>query len=260
MRLNQKVALVTSSGSGVCSTTAQQLAREGAKVMLCGRNAAQGLATVRQIRREGGRASFVLADIALAADVKAAINETIATYGRLDILFNHASSRYPRDGLLMDVSESVWDRGVEMMLKGTFFCCQHALPFLQQSGSGTIINFVEKIPDSEARSVAAICQGGVLAMTSAIAQQFSSNTVTANLIWASLPAEDVGAEQDPSEPLADVYDLPIGSGLVMGKILYGPVSSDRPFTGIDEAVMYLACNGNTLHGSALVVNAPAKDS
>ncbi len=260
MRLNQKVALVTSSGSGVCASTAQQLAREGAKVMLCGRNAAQGLATVKQIRREGGRASFVLADIALAADVQAAIDETIATYGRLDILFNHASSRYPRDGLLMDVSEAVWDRGVEMMLKGTFFCCQYALPFLQQSGSGTIINFVEKIPNSEARSVAAICQGGVLAMTGAIAQQFSSNAVTANLIWASLPAGDVSdvSTAISGKSTLEPTNLPAGAGLMMEQILYGPVSSDRPFSGIDEAVMYLACHGTTLHGSALVVNAPGK--
>lgn len=244
MRLSQKVALVTSSASGICASTAQQLAAEGARVMICGRNAAQGRATVRQIRSSGGRASFTLADIAVAADTKAAVDETIATYGRLDILFNHASSGYARDSVLLEVSEAVWDRVIETTLKGTFFCCQYALPFLQQSGSGTIINLVEQLPADPMQSVTAVCQGGILAMTGAIAQQFSADTVTANLIWVS-------------EPTVGKAVVSGDLNLLMAQIIRGPVGHSepaRPFTDIAEAVMYLAVGGSDLHGSALVVN------
>ncbi|MGB3291927.1 MAG: SDR family oxidoreductase [Phormidesmis sp.] len=245
MRLSQKVALVTSSASGICASTARQLATEGARVMICGRNAAQGRATVHQIRSSGGRASFTLADIAVAADTKAAIDETIATYGRLDILFNHASGSAVRDGVLLEVSEAVWDRVVETTLKGTFFCCQYALPFLQQSGSGTIINLVEQLPAGPMQSVTAVCQGGILAMTGAIAKQFSADAVTANLIWVAEPT---------ATPSVAASDL----NLLMAQIPNGTAHSSestQPFTDIAEAVMYLAV-GSSLHGSALIVTPP----
>ncbi len=251
-KLDQKVALVTSSRAGICASTAIQLASEGAKVMVCGRNANQGLATVRQIRREGGRATFVLADTAVTADVQAVVDETIATYGRLDILFNHVSDRYPQDGSVQTITESVWDRVTEPLLKGTFFCCQYALPFLQQGDRGTIINLIEKRPDTEFQTVAAICQGGVVAMTQAITQQLSANTVTANIIWAA-PIEA------PFHKTPEAGDI----NLLMSQVLTGPVvepvneampGEARPFLDVAEAVMYLAHRGGTLHGSALVVN------
>ena len=249
--LTQKVALITSSSPGICANIARHLASEGAKVMVCGRNASQGLATVKKIRAEGGRATFVLADVATLSDVQAVIDETIATYGRLDILFNNVSSRYPQDGPLLSVSESVWDRVIEPLLKGTFFCCQHALPFLQQGESGTIINLIEKIPESQERSVSAICQGGMLAMTRAIAQQFSATAVTANVIWAT-----------PSSAESGDHSLPVDVSLLSSQLLTGPaidaaglpIEAIRPFANIAEAVMYLACHGDTLHGSALWVN------
>lgn len=308
MRLNQKVALITSSSLGICADTAKQLAKEGAKVMICGRNATQGLATVKQIRSEGGRASFVLADIAIAADVQAAIDETIATYGRLDILFNEASGLHPRDSLFLEVTETVWDRVVESTLKGTFLCCQYALPFLQQArqqaSSGTIINLIQATPNPQIYSVATICQGGIVAMTHAMTQQFEASSVTANLIWANQPAEstltpppnpltnpmtapnmpstgqvpdedapgeDVPSEEtteaegaEPnSEPLVSMplSPMPAAAANLMGQpMLYGPPACDRPFTDLDEAVMYLACHGDTLHGTALIVRATTPSS
>ncbi len=251
-RLDQKVALITSSAPGICADTARQFAEAGAKVIVCGRNGRQGLATVKQIRSDGGRAAFVLADIAVIADVQSVIDETIATYGRLDILFNNVSNSYAQDSLLTEVSESMWDRLIEPLLKGTFFCCQHALPFLQQSSGGTIINLIEKTPDSRDDSVSAICQGGVLALTDAIAQQFTASTVTANIIWAApatLPTvEPVGSS------LADV-------SLLLSEVLTGPKGEPNaaPFTDIADAIMYLACHGRDIHGAALLVNtlAPA---
>lgn len=252
-RLDQKVALVTSSSPGICARTARQFASEGAKVMVCGRNANQGLATVKQIRREGGRATFVLADVATLSDVQAVIDETIATYGRLDILFNNVSNRYLQDGPLHSVSESIWDRVIEPLLKGTFFCCQYALPFLQQGESGTIINLIEKLPEADDRTVSAVCQGGVLALTSAIAQQFATSAVTANVIWAT------SSTAQAAESYSSHF---LGASLLSSQLLTGPllnadgvsIEDSHLFTDIAEAVMYLACHGRTLHGSALWVN------
>ncbi|MGC1308389.1 MAG: SDR family NAD(P)-dependent oxidoreductase [Phormidesmis sp.] len=248
MRLSEKVALVTSSSPGICASIARQLASEGACVMICGRNATQGLATVTRIRDRGGRASFTLSDTSVIADAQAAIDETIATYGRLDILFNHANARSSPDGALLEISETVWDRVVETTLKGTFFCCQYALPFLQHSGSGTIINLIEQTPTqppSQTRSATAICQGGVMAMTRAIAQQFPAQHVTANLIWA-MPSSTALAAQ--------AFPLNLATSIIYGPS-EDPEAPARAFGDIAEAVMYLAINGETLHGATLVVDA-----
>lgn len=236
MRLNQKVVLVTSSRRGVCSRTAQRLAQAGAKVMICGRNAVQGRATVAEIQDSGGRASFILADIASAADVQAAIDETIATYGRLDILFN-CSSPHPQDGAFSAVSEPTWDRIVEVMLKGPFFCCQHALPFLQNSGSGMIINFVEQAEVPQENAVANLCHGGILSITQAIAHQFSTHRVTANLIWFA------------PQPTAVI---PIPTDKVIG----APPSASAavPFADVADAILYLATSEAPVCGYTLVVN------
>ncbi|MEL7223293.1 MAG: SDR family oxidoreductase [Cyanobacteria bacterium J06576_12] len=243
MRLNQKVALVTSSRTGVCSNTALLLAEAGASVMICGRNATQGQATVDEIQRSGGRASFVLADIASAADVQAAIDETIATYGRLDILFNCASGYYDYDRSLLTVSEAAWDRIVEVTLKGTFFCCQSALPFLQNAGSGVIINLIEQAETPESYAVNGICHGGIVSLTQAIAQQFSNAQVATNLIVLS-PHPAVGTSPVLLPPAAQ-------------QILYAPLSApaDAAFSGIAEAIMYLADCVDQVHGHTLVVRA-----
>jgi len=251
MRLINKVALVTSSRKGVCADTAMQLAIAGARVMICGRNATEGRATVAQIQQAGGRAGFILADIALPADVQAAIDETIATYGRLDILFNSVSAQYAQDGALLEVSESTWDRVNENNLKGMFLCCQYAIPFLRNSGRnddrGVIINLIEPLAVDRACTVAKVCQGGILAMTCAIAQQFSAQHLSANVIWST---------QSSEPPL---------KGLITKNVLYGPTahandassvddeSAVQPFATVSDAVQYLVTECERLHGHILMV-------
>ncbi|MEL6938570.1 MAG: SDR family NAD(P)-dependent oxidoreductase [Cyanobacteria bacterium J06598_1] len=246
MPLSNQVALITSSQRGRCSTTARQLAAAGAFVMICGRNAAQGTETVTEIQRSGGRASFVLTDIATHSDVQAAIDETIATYGRLDILFNHASSSRECDRALSQVSENAWDRITEAMLKGTFFCCQYALPFLQNADSGRIINLVERDGPTQHYAASSICQGGLVALTQSISQQYSNGSVVANLI-VSAP---------------DVLSVPT---LFTQNVLHGPsLSAVDPasdsasrsasdFADTSEAIMYLATDPHRLQGYTLAV-------
>ncbi|PZO54713.1 MAG: hypothetical protein DCF15_11565 [Phormidesmis priestleyi] len=265
-RLENKVALVTSSSTGICASTAMLLAGEGAKVMICGRDGVQGMNTVRQIRNRGGSATFVLADIAVLADVQAAVDETIATYGRLDILFNAASSSYgqltPAESL-SEVSETAWDQMNEAVLKGTFFCCQCALPFLQQSDAGTIINLIQPLPQAQTHLIAAVCQGGIVALTKAVAHQLSAKvdsclgvikltySATANLIWV---APDLTASG--LNPLADSNST-AATGLGAGQLLTGPRDEGgaiaRTFADSAEAIVYLAAHGRDLQGCTLWV-------
>lgn len=269
-KLTNKVALVTSSRAGICAESAHQLACVGVSVVICGLNASQGNATVAEIQRSGGRARFILTDVALVADVQATINETIATFGRLDILLNFASDDHERDGSLLEVSETTWDRIAETTLKGMFLCCQYALPFLQQSDSGRIINLVEQTSSPQSRSVASICQGGVLAMTYVIAQQFSAQNVSVNLVWVTQPtlallplspfsldnltdllekifhssnSEEGIAEESTGE--ANIDEAGTGEESVC----------PQPFANAADAIAHIV-NTTALHSHTLVVNTP----
>ena len=253
MRLENKVALVTSCRSRICTGTALRLAEAGARVMICGRNMAQGQETVRQIRQRGGRASFVLADVAAIADIRTTVDETIATYGRLDILVNSIGNEYAQDGELLNVSEMTWDRIAETALRGTFFCCQYALPFLQQAGGGTIINLIKQPPSVEFNAVTTICQGGVVAMTKAIAHQYPAQSVTANIIWIK-PGDVPKFTVEPlAERVIHAPELSSSATVPEDTIPALPVFSP-PFTDAVTAVLYLATRSSTIQGSTVVVS------
>lgn len=248
MRLAQKVALVTSSGPGPCRETAKLFARQGARVVVCGRNAEQGRMTVEQIRQAGGQANFFLTDISLAADVKATVDETIATYGRLDILFNHAGHTHAQDSSVVELSEAVWDRVIEVNLKGTFLCCQYALPFLRQSGSGLVINLVVSEPgqDKRSQSAIAISRGGVLAMTREIANEFAQRNVRANLIWLSPAGADAEFMPGLEQPRS----------LLAHQVMYLPealAASPNRFEQAAQAALYLANERSETTGAVVIV-------
>src|SRR6266851_1127957 len=89
-RLEGKVALVTGAGSGIGRATALALAEEGAKVVVSARSVDGGQETVAGIKRSGGEAMFVRADVSIASDVAALVQTTVDTYGRLDCAHNNA--------------------------------------------------------------------------------------------------------------------------------------------------------------------------
>src|SRR5438876_12309649 len=88
--LKNKVALVTGGTSGIGEAAALQLAKVGAKVVVAGRRESEGQAVVKAIEKTGGQAMFVTTDVSLGADVKALVDRTLATFGRLDVGFHKA--------------------------------------------------------------------------------------------------------------------------------------------------------------------------
>jgi NAD(P)-dependent dehydrogenase (short-subunit alcohol dehydrogenase family) len=138
MRLQNKIALVTGGTSGIGEATALLFAREGAKVAITGRNEWRGHAVIEQILEGGGQAIFLRTDVRKAAECRRAVDETISTFGRLDILFNNAGVFYPHTTL--DCSEEEWDLQIDVNLKGTFLMSKFALPGMIEQGRGVIIN------------------------------------------------------------------------------------------------------------------------
>ena len=123
-RLKGKVAIITGAARGIGAATAHTFAREGAKVVLCDVNEAQGQQTAAEINKAYGNgaevALFLSVDVASLASVTALVQQTIAQFGRLDILVNNAG--VTRDAQLKKMTEEDFDFVVEINLKGVFIC------------------------------------------------------------------------------------------------------------------------------------------
>jgi NAD(P)-dependent dehydrogenase (short-subunit alcohol dehydrogenase family) len=137
-RFNGKVVLVTGGTSGIGKATAIAFAKEGAKVVLSGRREKEGLAVVEEIKKAGGTAHFVQADVAKEADVKRLVDSTVAKFGRLDVAFNNAGVEWK--GALTEVTEEDYRRIFDINVWGVITSMKHEIAAMLKTGGGAIVN------------------------------------------------------------------------------------------------------------------------
>ena len=140
MRLKDKVALVTGGGSGIGHATAVLFAAQGAKVVVSDLNEANALETVAEIKAEEGDATALTGDVSKNSDAEAMVKDTVETYGRLDVVVNCAGVVAGKALPKGASPEEVWDRVMDVNLKGTYLVTWHAVRTMEQSGGGSIIN------------------------------------------------------------------------------------------------------------------------
>jgi len=133
-RLDRKVALVTGAGLGIGRGVALRLAAEGARVTVVDLQQGNGKETVSTIVQNGGQAAFFQIDVRVESQCRAAIDQTLDQYGRLDVLVNNAGV-YPR-ATLEQTTEAFWDQMMAVNLKGPFFLCKHSVPVMRRQGVG----------------------------------------------------------------------------------------------------------------------------
>ncbi len=138
-RLEGKVALVTGASSGIGRASAQAFAADGAKVLVADIDVEGGDETVRMIEAAGGEAIFVETDVTDAAAVQAMVEQAVQTWGRLDCAHNNAGIAEPR-ALTADLTEELWDRIIDINLRGIWLCMKHEIPQMLEQGGGTIDN------------------------------------------------------------------------------------------------------------------------
>jgi 3-oxoacyl-[acyl-carrier protein] reductase len=143
--LKAKIAIVTGGGSGIGQGVALALAREGAKVVVCGR------------RTGGGDVLAVQADVSQVKDVERLVSRTLEAYGRVDILVNNAG--ISGMGRIHEHDVETWDRVMAVNLRGPFLTARAALPLMREQGGGHIINIsseaaLEHYPGNGAYGVA----------------------------------------------------------------------------------------------------------
>ena len=138
MRLKNKVALITGSGSGIGEATVLKFSEEGAKVVINDINKDNANKLAEKLKAKGCEVLVCIADVCNKSDVEKMIKQVLDKFGRLDILVNNAGIN--RDSFVKKMSEEQWDRVIDINLKGTFLCAQAALVPMMEQMSGRIIN------------------------------------------------------------------------------------------------------------------------
>lgn len=143
MRLQGKTALITGGTSGIGRAIADAFTREGARVVITGRDAARGQAAVREITMAGGTATFIQSDVSSLDDVRDLAREAVEVLGQIDILVNNAGIY--RFAPAAQTDEANFDAMMAINVKGPFFLTAALAPGMMERGSGKIINITTMV-------------------------------------------------------------------------------------------------------------------
>jgi 2-dehydro-3-deoxy-D-gluconate 5-dehydrogenase len=201
--LTGKVAIVTGGAMGIGQGIALRLAEAGAAVVIADVSLAAAEETASQIRAAGGKAKAIRADVASVADAKRTVQETVRDFGRLDILVNNAGI-YPMVGAL-EVTEALWDKVLDINLKGLFFYTQAAAQEMVNEGhAGKIINIasIDGLHPTGNLVHYDASKGGVVMVTKALALEFGPRNITVNAIApGAIQTPGAGGSAVPEEML-----------------------------------------------------------
>ncbi|HLF01664.1 MAG TPA: SDR family oxidoreductase [Anaerolineales bacterium] len=244
MRLQNKIALITGGTSGIGKATAKLFAAEGARVAFTGRRAELGEAAARQI---GGL--FVKADHRRPEDCERSVRETLAAFGRIDILFNNAG--VVLSGTAESTSEADWAETLEVNVTAVWRMCRAVIPIMRGQGGGIIVNNASDWGLVGAKEALVYCasKGAVIQMTRCMALDHAGEKIRVNAVC---PGDTVVERW-----VSDGYFQ--GSGAVDGAAARTetdlPLGRAAEVSEIARAVLFLSSDESSfMTGQTLVVD------
>ena len=182
--LEGRVAIVTGASRGIGKAIAIDLAANGAQVVVNYHASEQAAAeVVAEIKRTGGEATAIQADVSQCQAAQSLIKESLDTYGQIDILVNNAGTT--RDTLLLLMKEDDWDVVMDTNLKSLFNCCKAAVrPMIRRKQGGRIINIssVSGLIGQGGQTNYAASKAGIVGFTKSLAKELGSRNITVNAV------------------------------------------------------------------------------
>jgi NAD(P)-dependent dehydrogenase (short-subunit alcohol dehydrogenase family) len=246
-RLRGKVVLITGAASGIGCASAQLFAKEGAAVAVVDLNEKAGKEVAKEIGEKGGQAFFAKADVTRAADCQHVVRTVAGKFGALHILFNNAGTI--RRASVLDLSETEWDRVMEVNVKSIFLMSKFAIPVMEKSGGGSIINTASGWGLAAGPRAAAYCasKGAVVLLTKAMAIDHGPQNIRVNCICPG----------DTDTPMlrSEAQQLGADPGRFLWEAAQRPLKRVGTPEEIAQAALYLASDAASfVTGTALVVD------
>ncbi len=244
-RLAEKVVIITGAGSGIGRAMAMLFAQEGAKVVVADIVQERVTEVVEAIKQAGGVATGMVVNVAAEDDINRMVDETVATYGRLDILCNNAGVM-DRMMAVHEVSDELWNRVLSINLTGPFMACRKAIPIMRQQGSGVILNTSSLSGLFGARAGAAYTASkhGLIGLTKNIAYMYATEGIRCNAICPGGVDTAIGVGGEPSEFGYGRMQLGFGNNPRVGK----PEELAR------VALTLVSDEGSFVNGAAVVID------
>ena len=242
MELKGRVALVTGAGSGIGAAAAVRLARAGARVALVGRTADELEQVARRIRDAGGEARVAVADVSDVEQIRRATEETVAAWGRLDVVFANAGI----NGVwapLEELEPEEWDRTLATNLRGTFLTVKYAVPHLKKQGGSVIVTSSingTRVFSNTGATAYSTSKAGQVAFTKMIALELAKHRVRANVICPGAIETEIeeSTEKRDLERVEEPAEYPAGEV---------PLTGGKPGTSeqVAELVLFLASDASS---------------
>ncbi|MBA3868470.1 MAG: glucose 1-dehydrogenase [Anaerolineae bacterium] len=178
-----KVAIITGASRGIGESIAHTYAEAGAKVVLVSRKLEGLNAVAESIRHAGGEALPIAAHMGEQDTVTRLVEQAIATYGGIDIVVNNAGTS-PHFGPLLTADESLWDKTLDVNLRGFFRLIQAAAPSMIERGGGKIVNVasIAGITPNPGVGLYGISKAAVIMMTKVLAVELAEHNIQVNAI------------------------------------------------------------------------------
>ena len=250
-KLSGKTAIITGATSGIGKATALLFAEEGANVVITGRRTELGERVVDEIGQKGGRCVFVQADHSQSEAASLVLEQTLASFGRVDILFNNAG--IVTEGTAETTSDEVWNETFAINVTAVWRMCKVVLPVMKQQGGGVIVNNGSDWSVVGGRDAFPYIasKGAVGMMTKAMALDFARDNIRVNAVCPGDTFVDRWIARDYAQ-----YSDPVSlEKAVREKSAYLPIGRFGKPEEIARAVLFLASEDSSfVTGHLLLVD------
>ena len=177
---NDKVVIVTGGAHGIGEAAVLAFARDGYRVALLDLDEAAGERVASRAGSVPGRVACIRADVSRATETREAVGKVVSTFGGIDVVFNNAgiqpAGSYKR---AEDLDEEMWDRVMDVNVKGCFLLCKYAIPEIRKRGGGVIINnaSVQGLQSQTLVPAYAASKGAVLSLTRNLALDYAADNI-----------------------------------------------------------------------------------